>query len=68
MLGPSAAVPCPPVSFPGGLRGQVLGDVFCRVRGGWTRGCRNITFQTSIKGIDNMNKWQEVLCAGLSIR
>lgn len=42
MLRPSAAVPCPPVGFPGGLGGQMLGDIFCRVRGGWTRGCRKI--------------------------
>lgn len=38
VLRPSAAVPCPPVGFPGGLGGQMLSDVFCRVRGGWTRG------------------------------
>lgn len=28
MLRPGAAVPCPPVSFPAGLGGQVMGDVF----------------------------------------
>lgn len=38
VLCPSAAVPCPPVSFPAGLGGQMLGDVFGWVGGGGARG------------------------------
>lgn len=34
MLRPGAAVPRPPVSFPAGLGGQVMGDVFSRVGSG----------------------------------
>lgn len=33
-----AAVPRPPVGFPAGLGGQMLGDVFDRVWGGGARG------------------------------
>lgn len=58
MLRPGAAVPCPPVGFPGGLRGQMLGDVFCRVRGGWTRGCRKIEVERVTLGtVFKMPTW-----------
>lgn len=38
VLRPGAAVPGPPVGFPAGLGGQMLGDVFGRVGGGGARG------------------------------
>lgn len=38
VLCPGAAVPGPPVGFPAGLGGQMLGDVFGRVRGGGAGG------------------------------
>lgn len=42
VLRPGAAVPGPPVGFPAGLRGQMLSDVFGRVRGGRARGCSKV--------------------------
>lgn len=38
VLRPSAAIPRPPIGFAAGLRGQMLSDVFSRVRGGRARG------------------------------
>ena len=46
MLSPHAAVPGPPVGFPAGLGGQVLGDVFRRVRGSRARGCNKVKFES----------------------
>lgn len=37
VLCPSAAVPRPPIGLSAGLRGQMLGDVLCRVRCGRSR-------------------------------
>lgn len=42
VLRPGAAVPGPPVGFPAGLGGQMLSDVFSRVRGGGARGCGKV--------------------------
>lgn len=42
VLRPGAAVPGPPIGFPAGLGGQMLSDVFGRVRGGGARGCSQV--------------------------
>lgn len=72
VLCPSAAVPRPPVGFPAGLGGQMLGDVFGRVRGGGARGWSSVKVERcNVKdslGNVNIEQWEEMLAEGRSAR